>query len=277
MPLENLGWEFNSTRLVHLSDLHCGTLVGEKHLQRYVEIVNSLDADFVALTGDFITTGSRRHAKAVARVLRDLRVNKAVVACLGNHDYGLWHPKGWGGTAGVADFLSDELANAGVIVLRNTSRAFFAGESVLQFVGVEDYWSSNYDPRSAFELLDPDSPAITLAHNPDAAPQLAAMGADWILAGHTHGKVTPDTRFWNAVYPTRHKRFVGGRYAIEAGRHLYVNRGIGNTLRICRDHRPEITLFTLRAATHGKPHSDMSSQNIPRLPESWAIANYHNS
>jgi hypothetical protein len=156
----------------------------------------------------------------------------------------------------VADFLSDEPAHVGVIVLRNESRAFFRGESVLQFVGVEDYWSPDYDPRSAFGLVDPDSPAITLA-----------QGADWILSGHTHGKATPDTRFWDAAYPTRHKQFVGGQYALGAGRHLYVNRGIGNTLHVCRDHRPEITLFTLRAAMHWKRPSGHCSQDTAGLPE----------
>jgi predicted MPP superfamily phosphohydrolase len=51
MLLDNLGWEFDGARLAHLSDLHCGTLVREKHLQRYVEMVNSLDVDFAVITG----------------------------------------------------------------------------------------------------------------------------------------------------------------------------------------------------------------------------------
>ncbi|MCY2928244.1 MAG: hypothetical protein NTV86_01875 [Planctomycetota bacterium] len=165
----------------------------------------------------------------------------------GNHDYGLWHPNGVGGRDGMADFLSDELGNAGVVVLRNASRAFFAGESVLQFVGVDDYWSRLYDPEAAFDLVDYDAPVIGLSHNPDGAPQLAALGAEWILSGHTHGNPTPDTRFWDIVYPTRHKQFVGGRYGLGRGRDLYVNRGIGNKRRAAREHRPEITLFTLQA------------------------------
>jgi predicted MPP superfamily phosphohydrolase len=247
MPLANLGWEFQGATLAHLSDLHCGPLVREEHLHRYIEVVNALDVDFAVITGDFITTGSQRHARAVAGVLRHLRVKTATLACLGNHDYGLWHPKGLGKVKGMADLLSDELAAAGVVVLRNTSRAFFRGESVLQFVGLEDYWSSRYDPQSAFELVDRDSPAITLVHNPDAAPQLAALGADWVLAGHTHGKATPDTRFWNAVCPTRFKQLVAGHYALGPDKHVYVNRGISNALRVRREHRPEITVFTLHA------------------------------
>ncbi len=247
MPLASLGWEFDGTRLAHLSDLHAGLLVSESHLRRYVDMVNSLEVDFVVLTGDFVTTASRRYARAVARALSGLRAAKGVLACLGNHDYGLWHPKGYGLREGMADFLCDELAQAGVIVLRNASRAFFAGKAVLQFLGVEDYWSAQYDPQAAFDLVDYDAPVIALSHNPDGAPQLAALGAQWILSGHTHGNATPNTRFWDVVYPTRHKQFVGGRYGLGRGRNLYVNRGIGNKSRPRCDRLPEITLFTLRA------------------------------
>jgi hypothetical protein len=251
MPLTGLGWEFEGARLAHLSDLHCGTLVRAKHLHRYVEIVNAMEVDFAAITGDFITTASRRHARAAAGVLRHLRVRTAVVACLGNHDYGLWHPRMAARHAGAADFLCDELAHADIIVLRNRSRAFFRGQSVLQFVGVEDYWSARCDPQAAMEPADRDWPIIALAHNPDAAPALAVRGADWVLSGHTHGQATPNSRFWDVVYPTRHKEFVAGHYRLGPGRHLYVNRGIGNTPRVRGEHRPEITLLTLGAAAPG--------------------------
>jgi predicted MPP superfamily phosphohydrolase len=266
MPLAKLGWEFQGATLAHLSDLHCGSLVSEKHLHRYVEVVNALGVDFAVITGDFITTASRRHAKAVAAVLRHLRVKTATLACLGNHDYGLWHPKGLGEARGMADLLSDELAGAGIFVLRNASRAFFRGESVLQFAGLEDYWSRRYDPQAAMELVDRDSPAIVLAHNPDAAPQLAALGADWILAGHTHGKATLDSRFWNAVFPARFKQLVAGHYMLSPNKHLYVNRGISNALRVRREHRPEITVFTLRAAEPSRRLSTHASPGVAASP-----------
>ncbi len=278
MPLMNLGREFEGAKVAHLSDLHCGLLVREKHLHRYVEMVNELDVDFVVLTGDFLTTGSRRYAQALGRVVSDLRAKSGVIACLGNHDYGLWHPNGLGNVKGIADFLSEKLLHAGVHVLRNASRAFFRGESVLQFVGLEDYWSPLYDPQAAFELVDRDSPHITLVHNPDAAPQLAAHGASWVLAGHTHGKATPDTRFWDVVYPTRFKKFVGGQYTLGPDRHLYVNRGIANSRRVRCEHKPEITVFTLSAVRSVKclpcepcttvagPHHADGSHLRPNLP-----------
>lgn len=272
MPVANLGQEFDGLRIAHLSDLHSGMLVREKHLHRYIELVNDMDVDFAVLTGDFLTTASRKHADAVARVLGDLKVRRGKLACLGNHDYGLWHPRRSREDRDVADYLSDGLARAGVIVLRNASRAFFIGESVLQFVGIDDYWSPQCDPQGAFELVDHDWPVIALAHNPDSAPDLAGRGAAWVLAGHTHGEATPDSRLWDAVYPTRFKQFVGGAYALPHGASLYVNRGLSNRLRLRREHRPEITLLTLRATGPRRPvaRHPMRNATDPACLDLWA-------
>lgn len=251
MPLRNLPDEFDGASLVQISDLHVGPLVSHRHLSNLVEAVNRLAPDFIVITGDFVTFGSRRDARQAARICGNLKAKTAALACLGNHDYGVWHPNGLGGNSAVADALADGLAQHGVIPLRNACRPIFRDEAVLQFVGVEDYWTRHYDPAEAFELAVADAPTIVLAHNPDAAVELAAWSPDWVLAGHTHGQATPDTRFWNVIYPTRHKRFVAGGYRVGAGTRLYVSRGIGGSFYRPASQCPEVTLFTIcRAKTH---------------------------
>ena len=245
MSVANLGAEFEGARLVHLSDPHCGPTASQERLRRHVEIINLLDADFVVITGDFVTIGHRGYAKRVAEILGRLRAKVAKVACLGNHDYGLWHPSGLGRSRGLPEALSRHLNGAGIHVLRNTSRTFFRGEAAIQFVGVEDYWTPMFDPREAFDLVDVDTPTIALAHNPDAAIEMAAWKPDWILSGHTHGQATPASRFWDIVYPTRFKQFVAGRYHVGNRTRLYVNSGLGTTVDFWRGFSPEVTLFTL--------------------------------
>lgn len=245
MPLKGLGEGFPPTTLVHLSDMHCSPICTEDHLLQYVRVVNSLQPDFVAITGDFITTGPRPFARGVGRVLRELRPKVAVLACLGNHDYGIWHPNGLGGMRGLGEYVTNELAEADVFVLNNEIRRFEVGGSSIQFVGMHDLWSPAYDPKAAFEFIDPSQATIALCHNPDAAPLLSQMGADWVLSGHTHGKPTPQNRLNDWIAPVDCREFVGGYYSLGADRHLYVNRGLGNTRRAKREHRPEITVFHL--------------------------------
>jgi hypothetical protein len=255
MPLPGLGDELVGATLAHISDLHCSPIVRERYLRHCVEAVNRLDVDFVAITGDFIT-GPRHYARCVARVLRELRCRTAVVACLGNHDYGICHPRGLGGARGLAEYISERLGHEDIFVMRNESRTFRVGGSAIQFVGVEDYWSGLYNPELAFETARPQrpsTPVIALCHNPDAAQQVACLGASWVLSGHTHGMQTPNTLFHDIVLPTAFKHFVAGHYAIGSGRHLYVNRGLGYARRVNLNARPEITLFTLTRRAADEP------------------------
>jgi len=248
MTLPGLGQDLSGVRLVHISDLHSSPLVRERYLRGCVEEINALQPDFVAITGDFIT-GPKGYARRVARVLSHLRPRVASLACLGNHDYGLFHPTLLGDVRGMADYVADQLAYADVFVMRNESRTFSVGGSAIQFVGVEDYWSRYYNPYRAFEMANPRAPTVALCHNPDASRQLARCGAGWVLSGHTHGSGTPDTRFHDLVLPTGCKGFAAGQYDLGDGKHLYVNRGLGYARRMNLNGRPEITLFTLEPAT----------------------------
>jgi len=247
MPLPSLGEDLCGATIAHISDLHCSPLVLERYLRRCVKLLNSLEVDFVAITGDFIT-GPKHYARNVARVLRALEPRIATVACLGNHDYGVIHPTGFGAARGLSRYVSDRLTHADMFVMLNESRTFRVGDAAIQFVGVEDYWTPYFDPARAFEMIDPDLPTIALCHNPDPAPLLSRHGADWVLSGHTHGVQRRDTRFGELIYPADNRQFSAGRYQLHNGTSLYVNRGIGYARRISLNARPEVALFTLSEA-----------------------------
>ena len=188
----------------------------------------------------------------MASILSELRPTIATLACLGNHDYGLWHPLGWQ-SRGLAEFLADQLGSVGVHTLINESRTFTRGLGRLRFAGTGDYWSSAYKPKLAMaddsSLDRQPTPTIALCHNPDAALELAALGANTVLSGHTHGKSGPHSRVRRALFPQTHLRFVGGYYRLPGRKHLYVNRGIGNSRRTSASTQPEITVITLRSGS----------------------------
>lgn len=247
MPLRGLGPAFDGQRLVQISDLHCSPIVREGYLRQCVDMINSLAPDFVTVTGDLMI-GPRRYAQRVARVLGRLRPKVATLACLGNHDYGVWRPVGIGEERGLKEYLCDHLAAVDVIPMNNESRVFRRDGSALQFVGLEDYWTAYYDPEAAFEGAE-DLPTIALCHNPDAAAELADRGAQWILAGHTHGNPFTRKSLRRMAMPTACLDFVAGSYRLGGDSTLYVNRGVGYARRMNLNSRPEITVFTLRSVT----------------------------
>ncbi|MFP3937424.1 MAG: metallophosphoesterase [Phycisphaerae bacterium] len=247
MPLKKLGKGFDGARLVHVSDLHCSPIVLERYLRQCVQRINALQPDFVVITGDFIT-GLKTYARRVARVLDNLHPKVATLACLGNHDYGILHPRGFGMNRGLAHYLAERLGHADIFVMLNESRRFQRDDSVIQFAGVEDFWSGRFDPAAAVEYTRSDRPLVGLCHNPDGATAFAARGADWVLSGHTHGTSADVRGVYDVLRPANHKHFYAGLYDLNGDGKLYVNRGLGYARRMNLNARPEITVFTLRDA-----------------------------
>ena len=245
MPLDGLDESFFGTRIAHISDIHCGPMVSDRFLHQCVEAINSLEVEFVVITGDLVLTGPRTHSRRAARILGGLSPKVTTLACLGNHDYGIWHPNGLGENRGLAENICEDLADAGVRVLNNESHAYRRGRASVQFIGVEDLWTTRYDPEAAFGDCDGDGPTVALCHNPDAAPSLAAAGAQWVLAGHTHGRAASNSRVRHMIFPVTHKHLMAGEHCIGKGRYVYINSGLSFRRRSCGLMGPEITVYTM--------------------------------
>lgn len=244
MQLTGLSRDFVGAKVAHIADLHLGPAVREGYLRQFVELINAEGVDFVAIAGDLIT-GGKDVARKVAGILENLKPKVATMAAMGNHDYGLWHPKGLGAMPGVGEYLIDCLDDRGILASQNACHKFSKGGSTLQFLTIDEFWRPTYNPRAVFEQADRNIPTVALVHNPDAAVDLATLGAQWILAGHTHGIPTPKTRFHKLVFPADYPEFYAGYYPLGGDSHLYVNRGLGHSCRWNRDQKPEITIFTL--------------------------------
>lgn len=247
MALPGLGAGLEGTRLCHLSDLHCSPLLRERHLIKYFEMVNRLEPDFVLITGDFITASSRHYVRRMGKLLQYLSPKVETLAVLGNHDYGLFVPN-QKTVRGLGEYVADQLTAGGAKVLTNEALTFRRDGAVVHFAGIGEFWSDQYNPAAAFASLNPREPIVAMVHNPDAAPQLAELGARYVLAGHTHGRPTRNTPVHNVLWPAVFLNFVAGEYDLGDHRKLYVNRGIGPSRRVCHNTRPEVTLFTLRRA-----------------------------
>ncbi len=102
-------------------------------------------------------------------------------------------------------------------------------------------WCSPYRDRQ--------KPAIVLSHNPDTADLAGWAGYQgWILSGHTHGGQCKPPFLPPPLLPVRNKRYTCGEVAVEGGRRLYISRGVGHTLMVRFNVRPEVTVFTLQPA-----------------------------
>jgi uncharacterized protein len=242
--MQNAPPQWRGRTILQLSDLHLGTCVPDQLLLQAFEAGRRLCPDVVVMTGDFVTRApvfpDDQFRKVYAAAPRG-RI--ATLGVLGNHDYGI-HSR----DAEFAERICGALADCGVDVLRNSA----VETDGLAFVGVDDYWGTNFSPMMALGGLRPDKPAVVLCHNPDVA-DMTVWGEyrGWILAGHTHGGQCRIPGLPPPFLPVFNRRYVAGEYSLAGGRRMYINRGVGHLLPFRFNVRPEITLFTVDHAGPG--------------------------
>ncbi len=229
-------------RIVQISDIHIGPILGRAFAEALVTRVNALVPDLVAVTGDLVDGKVDLLADEVAP-FAGLRGRDGVYFVTGNHD----HFSG-------ADGWVRAIAALGVRVLRNERVAIGEGAQTFDLVGVDDHRSGmigqgGEDLDRALAARDPERPAILLAHDPSTFRRASTLGIDLQLSGHTHGgQIWPFGLLVRLVIPT-----VAGRYAKGAAQ-LYVSRGTGFWGPPMRLFAPaEITEIVLRSPRTAQP------------------------
>jgi predicted MPP superfamily phosphohydrolase len=242
MPVYHLPANLVGKRLIQLSDIHIGPQVDPDYLRRSLELVNSLSPDMVVITGDFMTYSGDQQLDEVPQVMKHLKPTPlGNFGILGNHDYGrAWKEE----RIGIE--ITRRLTDLGIRILRN-EKIFVNG---MQLVGIDDFWGPNYSPEVVLRTVDPQQAVLALCHNPDAQDRAEWQKyKGWVLAGHTHGGQCKPPFLPPPLLPVMNKRYTAGHFELGAGRHLYINRGLGHLLKVRFNVRPEITVITLTAGS----------------------------
>ena len=235
---------FDGYRIIHISDIHARSYVKRSaRLQKAAQIINDLDADLIAFTGDLVTLVPEE-VDPVASSLKTLKAKDGVVSVLGNHDYGTYADNS--GT--LLPALIDRQTALGWDLLLNEHKVLHKGADSIVVVGVENsspshFFPSNGDLSKASEGTE-GAFRIVLTHDP-LHWESEILGQDYhlTLSGHTHAMQLSLFGWSPSSLMFKHN---DGLYT-KGVQHLYVNVGLGETLFPARiGARPEITLITLK-------------------------------
>jgi len=207
--LKNLPPAWRGKKVVQLSDVHLGRVLGTRFLDGLVEKVNAEDPAGVFITGDLFD-GTDGHLDELVSPLNNL--NAPAFFITGNHE----------------TFLGVERAYA---ALHTTRVRILADEMVtvdgLQVIGIS--YPTRGHPVNFAKLLaqlpgfDPALPSILLYHSPTHREEAKAAGISLQLAGHVHrGQIFPIQLFTRLIYGKYYYGLhVDGDYA------LYTTSGAG--------------------------------------------------
>jgi uncharacterized protein len=236
VELPGLPAELDGLRLVHLSDLHVGTLLGADWFTGIARQVATLHPDLVVVTGDLVD-GDVGAVERLVPELRRLQAPLGVWAVTGNHEF----------YAGL-DRSVAALRSAGYRVIRDGWSEAAPG---LVLAGVDDLTARRQfgldgDPLRAALADRPAGATILLCHSPWQVEDAAAAGVALMLSGHTHGgQIWPFGYLVKLTYP-----HLEGWYRV-GSMDLLVSRGTGTWgPRMRLWHPAEIHVLTLRASEH---------------------------
>lgn len=248
LPIAGLSGALSGFTVVQLTDIHVGPFMPPEELAAYVDAVNRLKPDLIALTGDFVAS-SPIEAAPCAETLAALKARYGIYACLGNHD----------AYAGIEEDLSRMFAEKGIRMLRNDAASHRIHDTTLNVLGIDDLRAGDPDLPRALDAAAKDTGEVRLllSHRPEIFPVAAHNGIEVVLAGHYHGgqvKLGPKTAnlsvarfltpYVEGLYHLSRRSTGGAKDSV-----LFVGRGVGITgVPIRINCPPQIAHLTLKKA-----------------------------
>ncbi len=252
----NLPNEFDGLRIVHISDIHIGSFIGnEDQVKRGIELINSQKPDLILFTGDLVNNFTEE-LNGWTPILSNLRSKYGKFSIMGNHDYGDYFD--WeNANEKLQNFNDFKQAHVdiGFKLLLNESKSIEINNSKISLIGVENWGLPPFlqygNIQQAMSGTEEIPFKILMSHDPSHwdAEIVGKKEIDLTLSGHTHGMqfgIKVGNLKWSPI-KYKYPRW-SGLYK-EKNQFLYVNQGfgfIGFPGRVGMP--PEITVLELRKA-----------------------------
>jgi predicted MPP superfamily phosphohydrolase len=250
----NLPDSFHNYKIVHISDIHLGTFVGNaKILKNSLQKIDELKPNMVFFTGDLVNNyGSE--AKGWEKYFSSVLLSYPAFSILGNHDYGAYSnwPSSQDSLANFNEILQAH-TDMGFELLRNNHRKWVKNNDTIYIIGVENWGHPPFpqlaDLKKATHGIPSNSFEILLTHDPAHWEKRVknVTNIELSLSGHTHGLqwgLKPAGIPVSLSYMVRN--YWGGLYQNNK-QFLYVTTGVGMVGIPWRiDMSPEIAVITLK-------------------------------
>jgi predicted MPP superfamily phosphohydrolase len=236
LKIPDLHRDLNGLSIVQLSDIHCGSFLSERGVQKGIEMARSLDPDLVLFSGDLVNNEAAE-ADPFIELFATIEATLGKYSICGNHDYGdyvSWRTRE--DKERNFNTLRQQHERIGWELLLNSHAVVEVGDARLGIIGVENYsahprFQKYGDLAKAIENMPEVDYCILLSHDPshwsaEVTGQYGHIGLT--LSGHTHGfqfGIDLGERFrWSPIKYV-YKQWID--LYRKGKQYLYVNRGFG--------------------------------------------------
>ena len=200
-------------RVVQISDVHLGLIVGKSRLKRILRKVKDARPDIFVSTGDLVD-GQMDDLEMLTDMFQNIPTTYGKFAITGNHEF-------YAGLDRALEFTE----KAGFTILRGEGLTV---SNILNVAGVDDPARKRYVPdravseKALLEKMPRGKFTLFLKHQPVISSESLGM-FDLQLSGHTHkGQIFPFNLVTKLFYPMH-----TGLSKVNGNALLYVSRGSG--------------------------------------------------
>ena len=235
ISLNGLPLAFKGFKIIHISDIHSGSLKDKAAVLKGIELIEKQNADIVLFTGDLVNDRATEMHDWMD-VFGKIKAPHGVYSTLGNHDYGDYVK--WDTAEEKKqnlEALKQVHDNLGWRLLMNENISIEKNEEKIKIVGIENWGAKARFPKYgkmdlAMQGVSKEDIVILMSHDPshweaEVIPKYSHI--QLTLSGHTHGmqfglenpyfKWSPVQwvyKQWAGIYDNKDQQ-------------LYVNRGFG--------------------------------------------------
>jgi len=233
--LKGLPNAFKGFKIIHISDIHSGSLKDKAAVLKGIALIEKQNADIVLFTGDLVNDRASE-MRDWMDVFGKIKAPHGVFSTLGNHDYGDYVK--WDTAEEKKqnlEALKQVHHDLGWRLLMNENTSIQKSGESIKIVGIENWGAKARFPKYgkmdlAMQGISEQEVAILLSHDPshweaEVIPKYSSV--QLTLSGHTHGmqfglenpyfKWSPVQwvyKQWAGIYENKDQQ-------------LYVNRGFG--------------------------------------------------
>ncbi len=225
---------FHGIKIVQFSDIHYGTTINKKELNKIVKKINKLKPDIIVFTGDLIDNN----------ISINDNIKEEVITSLNNLDASLYKYAIYGDEDDEKNY-KEIMEKCDFKLLKNESTLLYYEENIPIVIAGFDPIDSNPNYEILSEQIEEKDISnyykIVLAHEPDTIDNIISYNPNLVLTGSTLGGTI---KIGKPLFTNHSKHYLD--YERIENTDLYISNGLGTKgLNIRFNNYPSISLYRL--------------------------------